>query len=46
MILIMSLGYIFQGKCLAGSCGGLNKLFGKGSCDVCVEKEKCDKTIS
>ena len=40
-VLGMSLGVIFSGRCIEGSCGGLNKLkkFFRGSpCDVCVNE--------
>jgi len=42
---IMSLGYILNNKCITGSCGGLNLLFGKGSCEVCTKKNDCSDKI-
>jgi hypothetical protein len=39
---LMAIGLIFRGKVLKGTCGGLNALFGKGSCEVCDKKvEEC-----
>lgn len=44
--LIMSVGVIFSDKCIQGSCGGLNLLFGKGSCEVCEKKKDCEDKVS
>ncbi len=41
VFVLMAVGYIFKGKCLAGTCGGLNMLFGKTACQACEEKSKC-----
>jgi len=38
----MSVGFIFAGKRLQGSCGGLGKLMGK-DCDFCEKKDQCKK---
>ena len=43
--LMMSIGVIFTGKCIQGSCGGLNLLFGKGSCEVCEKKKDCEEKV-
>ena len=40
--LLMSVGFIFAGKKLRGSCGGLGKLMGK-DCDFCEKKDQCEK---
>ena len=42
VVLAMSVGYIFAGKKLQGSCGGLGKLMGK-DCDFCEKKDQCQK---
>ena len=41
-ILGLSVGYIFAGKKLQGSCGGLSKIFGK-DCDFCDKKDECKR---
>ena len=42
VIAAMSVGFIFAGKRLQGSCGGLGKLMGK-DCDFCEKKDQCKK---
>ncbi|MCB9091802.1 MAG: (Na+)-NQR maturation NqrM [Halobacteriovoraceae bacterium] len=37
----MAIGAIVKGKCLSGTCGGLNAMFGKGSCEACEHKNVC-----
>ncbi len=39
-IFLMSVGVIFAGKKLTGSCGGLGKLMGK-DCEFCDKKDQC-----
>ncbi len=39
----MAVGVIFNREPLAGSCGGLKKLFGSGDCDICENRSKCEK---
>ncbi|NRA64736.1 MAG: (Na+)-NQR maturation NqrM [Pseudobacteriovorax sp.] len=42
----MAIGYIVKKQALAGSCGGLNNLFGgSGDCEVCGAKAegRCPK---
>jgi len=41
-MLLMSLGYIFQGKRIKGSCGGLGKVMGE-DCDFCEKKDQCKR---
>jgi len=43
VVLAMSVGVIFTGKTISGSCGGLGKLFGKSACDLCEHKDECEK---
>jgi len=43
VVLAMSVGVIFTGKTISGSCGGLGKLFGKSACDLCEHKDNCEK---
>lgn len=39
-ILLMSVGFIFAGKSLKGSCGGLGKIMGV-NCDNCDKSNEC-----
>ncbi len=39
----MAVGVMFNRAPLAGSCGGLKKLFGAGDCDICENRSKCEK---
>lgn len=40
----MAVGYIFAGKSIKGSCGGLNAIEGLGgACDICELKTQCSK---
>jgi hypothetical protein len=34
---LMAIGVIFKGKCLKGSCGGIQNLM--GDCEVCGKKK-------
>jgi hypothetical protein len=40
VILIMAIGYIFKGKTISGSCGGIGALGLEKECDC---EEPCDK---
>ena len=42
--LAMAVGVIISGKTIKGSCGGLSTLFGKGACEVCEKKDRCEKS--
>ncbi len=46
VVLLMALGVIFSNKPIKGSCGGLNALFGKGSCEICGDRSRCEKKKS
>ncbi len=35
IILLMSIGYIFMGKKIKGSCGGLNAISDGDKCSIC-----------
>ena len=35
VVILMSLGVIFMGKNIKGSCGGLNAISGTNKCSVC-----------
>jgi len=37
MTVMMAVGLIFKGKCLKGSCGGIQNLM--GNCEVCGKKK-------
>ena len=39
----MAVGVMFKREPLAGSCGGLKKLFGSGDCDICENRSKCER---
>ena len=39
---LLSLGVIFQGKVLKGSCGGLGKIMGS-KCSFCEKKDSCQR---
>jgi len=39
----MAVGVMFKRAPLAGSCGGLKKLFGAGDCEICEHKSRCEK---
>jgi len=44
IVLAMSVGVLFTGKAIKGSCGGLSALGMKSACDVCGGKdEECEK---
>lgn len=43
LIIAMSVGVLLGRKPIAGSCGGLNKIGMKDSCDICGgNDDKCD----
>lgn len=45
-ILALSIGVLMGRKPLAGSCGGLGKIFGKnGDCQFCEKRDECNKKI-
>ena len=44
-IVLLSLGVIFQGKRLKGSCGGLGKVMGD-KCSICEKRDKCSRLSS
>ncbi len=50
VILLMSVGVIFSGKCIKGSCGGINVQTGEkskdGKCGLCgaTFEEKLDRS--
>ena len=41
-LLLMSLGVIFAGKRLQGSCGGLGQIMGD-ACSICGKKDECER---
>ncbi len=44
VIVIMSVGVIFGGKPVQGSCGGLNNIGGLDECDICGgDLKKCEQ---
>ncbi len=44
IVLVMSVGVMFAGKPIKGSCGGLSAIGMKSACDVCSGKdEECER---
>lgn len=44
LVLAMSVGVLFAGKPIKGSCGGLSAIGMKSACDVCSGKdEECER---
>ncbi len=44
IVLVMSVGVMFAGKPISGSCGGLSAIGMKSACDVCSGKDKeCER---
>lgn len=44
IVLAMSVGVLFAGKPIKGSCGGLSAIGMKSACDVCSGKdENCER---
>ena len=44
IVLVMSVGVLFGGKAIKGSCGGLSAIGLKSACDVCGGKdEECER---
>lgn len=38
----MAIGVIVKNQTIKGSCGGLSQLFGKGSCEICEDRDECE----
>lgn len=43
VVVLMAVGVIFSNIEIKGSCGGLTALFGKGSCEICENKDQCER---
>ena len=43
IILIMSVGILFNRKPIKGTCGGISAVMGTSSCDICEHKDTCSE---
>ncbi len=43
--LLMSVGVLLQGKCLKGTCGGINQQFSDLGCDICEGEDPESKLV-